>query len=119
MRFFMFVVLVGGIGLAALWTSRSNAPHISEAQANTIAISRAQAIYHKPSQVVSAQFFADGGRSESKPGEKWPGQDCAFPIDICPPTPLWAVRVHTQGFPDSIWTIDATNSVVLMEVSAH
>src|SRR5207244_6124757 len=97
MRFIMFVVLVGGIGLAALWTSRSNAPHISEAQANTIAISRAQAIYHKPSQVVSAQFFADGGRSESKPGEKWLGKVCAFRFAFSPPSPFWGFRIPTRG----------------------
>ena len=83
MRFIVFVVVVGGIGLAALWTSRATAPHVSEAQADAIALNHAMAIYHHPSMVVSAQFFADGGRSESKPGEQWPGQDCALPIDIC------------------------------------
>ena len=119
MRLIVFVVLVVGIGLAVLWTNRTNVPHISETQAEAIALNRTLGIYHRPSQVVSAQFFADGGRSESKPGEKWPGQDCALPVDVCPPTPLWVVRVRTQGFPDSFWTIDATNSSVLMEVSAH
>jgi hypothetical protein len=102
-----------------LWTSRTNAPYIPETQADAIVGSHTMAVYHRPSQVVSARFFADGGRSETKPGEKWPGQDGPFPIDVCPPTPLWVVRVHTQGFPDSFWTINATNSVVLMEVSAH
>jgi hypothetical protein len=119
MRIIVFVVMLVGIGVAVLWTSRTNAPHISEAQADAVALDHTERIYHRPSQVVSAQFFADGGKSESKPGENLPGQDCALPIDICPPTPLWVVRVRTQGFPDSYWTIDATNSAILQEVSAH
>jgi hypothetical protein len=72
-----------------------------------------------PGAVTSAVLYADGGRSESKPGEKWPGQDCGIlPQAICPPTPLWVVHVHTKGFGDSIWTINATKSQVLMEVGA-
>jgi len=120
MRLVVFVVIVVAIGLAVLWTSRTNAPHISEAQADTVALGQVQRVYHGPAQVASAQFYADGGRSESKPGEKWPGQDCGIlPSAICPPTPLWVIRVHTKGFGDSIWVIDATNSQVLQEAGAQ
>jgi len=119
MRLFVFVIMIVGIGLAFLWTSKANAPHISEAQADAIALSQVQRYYQGPAQVSSAVYIADGGRSESKPGEQWPGQDCGImPQAICPPTPLWIVRVHTKGFGDSIWTINATNSQVLMEVGA-
>jgi hypothetical protein len=120
MRLFVFVLTIAGIGLAFLWNSKANAPHISEAQADAIALGQVQRFYRGPARVTSAVYIADGGRSESKPGEQWPGQNCGIlPQAICPPTPLWVVHVHTTGFGDSIWTINATNAQVLLEVGAH
>jgi hypothetical protein len=116
-----YLLFAAAIGFGALWLYRTNLPHISEAEATSVALESVQRIYHRPSQVQSARYFADGGRSESQPGASLPGNDGCWilPDALCPPTPLWVVRVHTVGFPDSIWVINATNRTVLQEVGTQ
>jgi hypothetical protein len=104
------------IGWGALWLYRTSGPHISEAEADAAALDIVEHSYHQPgSLVVWAHFFANG-KAQNQEGRVLPRNDSGcfgLPDPICPPTPLWVVRVRTPRWPDSTWVVDAANGQVI------
>src|SRR5438045_9404456 len=100
-----YVLFAAAIGFGGLWLYRTNLPHISEAEATSVALESVQRVYHRPSQVQSARYFADGGRSESQPGASLPGNDGCWVVtdDHCSTTQCWSGMVNTVGVTASLW----------------